>query len=424
MNKISKQLLAVGGGLIATSLLLPLIPKFGSGESIAALVTPSVYSKSSALEKIKIGTQNSDEIEATLARIYVQIASGNTQQAFDLTEELLKREPNFRLAHLIRGDLLLARTQVIHQFGAVSGVENNKLQELRSEAQKRLEALKEQPPKNAVPAYALKLLPEQKHLLIADMSRSRLYLFENKEGDLKLVEDQYISQGKQGFGKQREGDQRTPIGVYRTTSLIPKEKLEDLYGVGALALDYPNDYDRKLGRTGHGIWLHGVPSDTYSRAPLASDGCVVLSNPHMQKLMTTVSSTNTPVLLTEKIEWVDKSQLEKEKNRLEQAIDDWRRDWENRNHERYMRHYDINFSSEGMNQSEWLERKKLVNASKAWIRLNLSNLSMFKYPGTQDMAVVEFRQNYNSSNLVSQSKKRMYWIKRNNDWKILMEESV
>ena len=94
--------------------------------------------------------------------------------------------------------------------------------------------------------------------------------------------DFYISLGKNGVEKQRQGDQKTPLGVYRVISA--RERLPDFYGPGAFPLDYPNDWDRLQHRNGHGIWLHGTPSDTYSRAPWATDGCVVLTNEDFAKL--------------------------------------------------------------------------------------------------------------------------------------------
>ncbi len=401
--------------------LVPWLSPWLAPNSLAALVAREV--DSTPVGPLDPGRTN-DAVEAALARIYVHIASGNTQAALQQTDMLLQQYPNFRLAHLIRGDLLLSRTRPINGLGAAPDAPAERVDALRGEAQKRLEALRQRPPQGFVPSYALKLRPDQKHLIIADMSRSRLYLFEHQQGQLKLLDDKYISQGKQGYGKEREGDQRTPIGVYQTTSLIPDNKLDDFYGAGALPINYPNDYDKRLGRTGHGIWLHGVPSDTYSRTPLASDGCVVLSNPHMARLMKTVAPQGTPVLISKKIEWVSPQQLAVERQSLERALETWRTDWENRVHTQYAAHYDSRFQGDNLNRDAWLARKQQVNAAKTWIKIQLDQVSMFLYPGAEQMAVVEFQQNYSSSNLNSQSKKRMYWVKRNGEWKILIEASA
>ena len=52
--------------------------------------------------------------------------------------------------------------------------------------------------------------------------------------------------------------------MYHFTSVLSKSELPDFYGAGALPINYPNEWDRLNGRTGHGIWLHGTPADTYA----------------------------------------------------------------------------------------------------------------------------------------------------------------
>ena len=114
------------------------------------------------------------------------------------------------------------------------------------------------------------------------------------DGALKLQTDYYVSQGKLGVKKFREGDQKTPIGVYYVNGRIPGPKLPDFYGTGALPINYPNEWDRRNGRGGSGIWLHGTPSDNFSRPPLSSDGCVVLANPDLLVRWQTQAPLNEP----------------------------------------------------------------------------------------------------------------------------------
>src|SRR6185295_5637292 len=109
---------------------------------------------------------------------------------------------------------------------------------------------------------------------------------------------------KNGSEKNREGDQKTPLGVYHVTSSIPRQKLTDFYGAAAFPINYPNEWDRLQGRNGFGIWLHGTPSDTYSRPPRSSDGCVVLTNQDLEAIARNVQIGLTPVIITDSIEWV------------------------------------------------------------------------------------------------------------------------
>ena len=104
--------------------------------------------------------------------------------------------------------------------------------------------------------------------------------------------------------KQIAGDQRTPLGVYFVTKQIPGASLPARYGKQALALNYPNPYDRLQGRSGDGIWLHGIPVGMYSRAPWATDGCIALANHYLQELSAYIDVQATPIVVAERLEWV------------------------------------------------------------------------------------------------------------------------
>jgi len=75
-----------------------------------------------------------------------------------------------------------------------------------------------------------------------------------------------VSSGKNGPQKVREGDEKTPIGVYQHHRQPAPTKAADFYGSGAFPINYPNEWDRIQGRNGHGIWLHGTPSNTLQQA--------------------------------------------------------------------------------------------------------------------------------------------------------------
>ena len=116
--------------------------------------------------------------------------------------------------------------------------------------------------------------------------------------------DFYVTIGKAGAGKQKEGDNRTPIGIYTISGFKSPRELTDFYGGGAFTLSYPNEWDTRQGRNGHGIWIHGSPSSTYSRTPRASEGCVVLANDDLTRLGQYIQTGKTPVIIAEQVEWV------------------------------------------------------------------------------------------------------------------------
>ncbi|MHB8667384.1 MAG: L,D-transpeptidase family protein, partial [Burkholderiales bacterium] len=230
-----------------------------------------------------------------------------------------------------------------------------------------------------------------------------------------------VTTGKRDGEKMREGDEKTPIGVYHVTASLPRNKLSDFYGSGAFPISYPNEWDRRNGRDGHGIWLHGTPSDTYSRAPRASNGCVVLANADLDALSKKLQVGLTPVIISEKVEWLSLDDWNAERNALNTEIERWRRDWESLDTERYLSHYSKKFSTGHENFAQWEKHKLLVNRGKSWIKVKLSNFSMFRDPGKDALVMVTFDQDYRSNNLSNRMKKRQYWTKDGGKWRIIYE---
>lgn len=359
--------------------------------------------------------------DASLEYVFSEIEANRLDNALQRTEALLRAYPNFRLAHLIRGDLLLARAKPLDSFGNVPTA-GERVRELRDEAVARLRAYRERPSAaRHIPRYLLQMGPEQRYAVVVDTRRARLYVYANENGKPRFVADYYASHGKAGVDKRFEGDNKTPLGVYQVTSFIDKAKLPDLYGSGAFPINYPNEWDRREGRTGHGIWLHGSPSDTYARPPLSSEGCVTLANSDFLQLANYVEPGLTPVIISNEIEWLSLDDWQAERKSLQQAIEKWRKDWESVDAERYLSHYSRDFRSDSQDYAAWAEQKRRVAANRDWIKVGIDRISMFRNPGRDEMVVVTFEQDYRSNGLSDRMRKRQYWKKESGRWKIIYE---
>jgi len=360
--------------------------------------------------------------EDRLSAVFQALEANRLDEALGRVDTLIRDYPNFRLAHLVRGDLLLARARPLQTFGnVVKTVPQERIEGLREEALARLRALRERPAEDRLPRYVLQLHSGQKHVLVVDSRRSRLYVFANDAGRARLVADYYVTLGKNGMEKTREGDQKTPVGVYHVTANLPRSKLTDFYGAGAFPINYPNEWDRRLGRKGHGIWLHGVPSDVYSRPPRASDGCIVLANPDLESVGRAVQVGTTPVIIADAIEWSDAAAIEAERSSLGEALERWRADWQSRDTERYLEHYSQRFSSGSHDYRAWAAYKRSATSAKRWIEVGLADVAMFRHPRELDFVVVSFTQAYRSDRLSNTIRKRQYWIREDGAWKILYE---
>ena len=360
--------------------------------------------------------------DTRLERVVADIRAGARERALGELDQLIDRHPNFRLAHLVRGDLLLARVRPIADLGNPLGSGGDLLEDLRAEARARLRATVRD--SNLVPRYFLKTDPSQRTAILVDASHSRVFVFDTTAVVPRLVRDYYTSIGKYGSQKEREGDRKTPIGVYHVTSWIPGGKLPNLYGSGAYPINYPNARDRLVGRTGHGIWIHGVPSSTYSRAPLASDGCLALANPDVESLSAYIKPGVTPVIIAQQVEWVEPAQLQAERDSVLARIEAWRKDWESGDTERYLRNYGKDFRTGDRDLDGWRAHKQRVNAQKKWIRVTLKDLGVYRDPGALNLVAVTFEQDYRSSNLSGRSRKRQYWALEEGRWKIVYEAPV
>src|SRR5260221_12046167 len=120
------------------------------------LVAAVTFGAPSTLSPAK-GARIDVTADALLAAVYEEIVRGHLDVALQNIEGLIRVRPNFRLAHLIKGDLLLARARPIDTIGTAPNVPEANLEGLRAEALARLRAFRDRPPADLVPSYLLRL---------------------------------------------------------------------------------------------------------------------------------------------------------------------------------------------------------------------------------------------------------------------------
>lgn len=375
--------------------------------------------------------------EAELLKAILFFKSGQLDTALEVLNNLIKKVPDFQLAYLLKGDLLLSKFSGINDLGQTSLLasmipeldkeKKQQLEFLREEAQLRLSASLKNKKRNAWPRQILALGESVKKALLVDKKANRLYVFSRQEsGELfEEVNDYYVTTGKLVGDKSVRGDLRTPEGVYFVTSWIDPKKLPSKYGVGAFPVNYPNELDKHNGKTGSGIWVHGTDKGYYSRPPRDSEGCVVLTNIDLTALKSEIKPGITPVIITDKVEWVDYVSWKNEREAILNAVEEWRTDWEGMNINKYLSHYVEGFWSSSHNLKSWSARKRHLAKNKTYQSIKLSELSVLVYPkkkeNKEQIAVVRLHQNYKSNNYKSEMYKRLYLTKKDHGWKILYE---
>ncbi len=346
--------------------------------------------------------------------------SGKTVESMRALESLLKRQPNFRLAQLIYADMLAARSGM---RGILADDKDPRIRELFEEARLRLDRARYSPPAGTVPDMVLKLANEYPYLVVVDLPGARIHLFRNVDGALEPVGSRYAAMGRAGFGKEVEGDLRTPVGIYHVTGWMNDDKLPELYGAGSLPLTYPNLWDRFKSKTGHGIWLHGVPRQTYVRAPRSSEGCVTMANEDLLWLKPYVVSNRAPVVLADDVTWISRAKAAKDRESLMTRVESWREAWASKDTEQYLGFYGDDFSTAGLDKAQFGDHKRRVNDGKRYVKVKLSDVSLFRYPG-EPMFLAEFTLDYDSDNFKFVAKKEQYWRQdAKGTWRIFREEN-
>ena len=373
-----------------------------------------------------------DTPEQLMRQIYQSLGEGERNKALVVAEHLTKRYPTFQLGQLLYADLLNISLRNPVEEAEVSEevkpVAQRRLQELVLESTRRLL----HPPSTGLagkrPTGLIHLDPVQHPYVAAvDASRSRLYWFANRTGSngssqLELLMDTYISVGLQGVGKEREGDGKTPLGVYFIQKNLTGNSLPDLFGAGALTLNYPNAIDVMRKRTGSGIWLHGTPSAQYSRAPEATDGCVVLSNPEMAHLLGLGALRLTPVLIARELQWENVGQTVQNNAGLMQHLQAWNQARQQEDDAMLRKHYSHRFERDGLGLDQWWSKLRPAGKTRSGGK-PLEMLSVLRWKDDQDWMVVTWLDSSRGTRQRGEYL-RTYWALEEGQWRIVFEGPI
>ncbi len=226
-----------------------------------------------------------------------------------------------------------------------------------------------------------------------------------------------IAIGKAEGDKEVEGDNRTPEGIYFAQTHIDGQSLPDKYGRMAIPLDFPNPIDQVSGKTGHGIWLHGVDRDQRVEEAKVTEGCVAFYNSDIARLSAWLKSHQGVVVIAKDARQIN---APKDVEAVRQKTQDWMAAWVDRKVDDYTSYYAPDFRYEGRSLKGYKEYKRRVFSTYKVMDLSFDNLRVLTHP---KYAVAFFNQDFRGDGRFSSiGRKVLYWERtKSGEWKIKRE---
>lgn len=256
-------------------------------------------------------------------------------------------------------------------------------------------------------------------VIVCEKDKKRCEVFRVNDDGLKLVKTHDdVIMGKSG-PKVKRGDLKTPVGVYEITKRF--KPTNQFYGPLAFSLSYPNLFDVLRGRSGDGIWIHGMPLDGKDRDDL-SKGCVVMENNAILNLDTEINAQKTVTIIGESK--VPKMSRESVAVILSEVYK-WQHAWKINDINTYLNFYSNDFKkSDGSGKVAFSNMKKQIFSRKENKTIIFDNMSISPYPSTDDSKLfkVSFYQTYKSPSFASKGEKELYFEMIGDKMHILAEK--
>ncbi len=259
------------------------------------------------------------------------------------------------------------------------------------------------------PAYLLEIPDSVGTVLVAETETSTLHYFSPVEGGAQKQGGSYMSIGREGAGKQRAWDRKTPLGIYFITEQLDTSKLHEKYGPTAFPIDYPSIWDRLNRRSGDGIWLHGVTPNGGRRPALHTDGCIALPNDALLALEPRLEPLSTPLLITREIEWVSDEQLAAVRAELRAELDAWSTSYAAGDLHRLLSLYADDFTYRGMNREQWNAFRTQSVTGAPPREIELDDVFLLADPEEDGLYMARFLQTITYDNRSVATVKRLYW---------------
>ncbi|WP_415398150.1 L,D-transpeptidase family protein [Sulfurimonas sp. CS5] len=260
------------------------------------------------------------------------------------------------------------------------------------------------------------------NILTCNKENSTLNLYTKDSNNTYEFKNKYSAYtGKIKGDKLKEGDLKTPVGIYKITKKLSKEnKLDSFYGPLAFVTSYPNTYDKYRGKNGHGIWIHGLPTE--QERDEFTKGCIAIDNTNIECLNNIIDIENTLLIINS--DEVKKGISKEILVSILSQLYSWRYSWLFDDIDGYLNFYSEGFIRfDGMKFERFKKYKTRVFKKIEKKTIIFNNINVIPYPNTKNIYQITFKELYKSDTFkFSGDKTLVIKLDKTNSMKILTEK--
>jgi hypothetical protein len=151
---------------------------------------------------------------------------------------------------------------------------------------------------------------------------------------------------------------------------------------------------------------------------------VVLTNPDLREVYGAIDVGKTPVVIASEADFVPRSQVADERRQAQAMVERWRAALEDPDPQRLRAQYSPRFRTEqGEMLDGWLAGQRKLTEALIKPSMALRSLSLFRYPGRDEVVVATFTVDAVAGPKRVSSRKRQYWAREGGAWKVVSESS-
>ena len=255
-------------------------------------------------------------------------------------------------------------------------------------------------------------------ILACDKSKSDLLVYvKDANNSFQLRKEYSAYTGKEKGDKETEGDLKTPIGIYNLVKKI--SKIDEFYGPMAFVTSYPNIFDKYNGKTGQGIWIHGLP--LHAKRDTFTKGCIAINNKSIECLNKNLDMKKTVLIINKQCNYTQTNK--KALANILTQLYMWRYAWKYNKLDDYLSFYADDFRRfDGMDIHRFRKYKKRIFAKKEDKSIIFKDLDVIPYPMHKDTYKITFYEKYKSNSFAFNGQKTLIVKLINSKMQILTEK--